>query len=342
MSTGGKSSHPRQWLQVRPEGLYCAPAKVFIDPIRPVDRAIITHGHSDHARSGHGHVLATEETLRIMSCRYGEASVAGSQAAAYGEGIDCGAVRVTLFPAGHILGSAQILLEHAGSCAVVSGDYKRRLDPTCAGFETVRCNVFITEATFGLPVFRHPPVAAEVEKLLKSLLVFPERCHLIGVYALGKCQRLIAELRRAGYDKPIYLHGALMRLCELYQEIGIDLGVLRPVAGLGKDALKGEIVLSPPSALADRWSRRLPDVLSCAASGWMQIRARAKQRLVELPLVISDHSDWDELTETMAETGAEEIWVTHGREEALVYYAQAHGIKAQALSLLGYEEDEGE
>lgn len=340
--TKANPSHPRQWLQVRPEGLYCAPAGVFIDPTRPVPRAIITHGHSDHARSGHGHVLATEETLRIMACRHGEASVAGSQAAAYGEVVDCGDVRVTLFPAGHILGSAQILLEHSGSCAVVSGDYKRRSDPTCAGFQTVRCNVFITEATFGLPVFRHPPVAAEIEKLLKSLLVFPERCHLIGVYALGKCQRLIAELRRAGYDKPIYLHGALTRLSALYQEMGVDLGDLRPVAGLGKDALKGEIVLSPPSALADRWSRRLPDVLSCAASGWMQIRARAKQRLVELPLVISDHSDWDELTATMAETGAEEIWVTHGREEALVYYAEANGMKAQALSLLGYEEDEGE
>ena len=342
MTTTQKSAHPKTWLEVRPEGLYCAPAGVYIDPPRPVKRAIITHGHADHARSGHGHVLATQETLRIMSCRYGEASVASSQAAAFGEVISCGDVRVTLHPAGHILGSAQILLEHNGACAVVSGDYKRRADPTCAGFEVVRCNVFITEATFGLPVFRHPPVAAEIAKLLKSLVIFPERCHLIGVYALGKCQRLIAELRRAGYDKPVYLHGALMRLSELYQSMGVDLGEIRPVAGVGKEALKGEIVLSPPSALADRWSRRLPDVLPCAASGWMQIRARAKQRLVELPLIISDHSDWDELTETIAETGAEEIWVTHGREEALVYYAMANGIKAQALSLLGYEEDEGE
>ena len=129
---------------------------------------------------------------------------------------------------------------------------------------------------------------------------------------------MIAELRKAGYDKPIYLHGALMRLCELYQEMGIQLGDIRPVLGVPKDALKGQIVLAPPSALSDRWSRRLGDVLPCAASGWMQIRARAKQRLVELPLVISDHADWDELTRTMTETGAEEIWVTHGREEALV------------------------
>ena len=334
--------HAREWLEVRPEGLYCVPADAYIDPTRPVPRAIVTHGHSDHARSGHGHVLATEETLRVMACRYGEASVQSSQTAAYGETVTINDVQLTLHPAGHILGSAQIHLEHAGACAVISGDYKRRPDPTCATFEVIRCDFFVTEATFGLPVFRHPSTEAEIEKLLRSLVIFPDRCHLIGVYSLGKCQRVIAELRKTGYDRPIYLHGALIRLCELYQELGVDLGDIRPVMGVSKDALKGEIVLAPPSAIADRWSRRLPDLLPCAASGWMQIRARAKQQLVELPLVISDHADWDELTATMSDTGAEEIWVTHGREEALVYYAGQHGIKAQALSLLGYEEDEGE
>jgi putative mRNA 3-end processing factor len=340
--TTSSPNHARNWLQVRPEGLYCAPAEAYIDPTRPVPRAIITHGHSDHARSGHGAVLATAETLRIMACRYGEGSVGTSQAAAYGETISQGDVRITLYPAGHILGSAQVQLVHGGACAVVSGDYKRRPDPTCAPFEPVPCDFFITEATFGLPVFRHPATASEIEKLLRSLVIFPQRCHLIGVYALGKCQRLITELRRAGYERPIYLHGALIKLCELYQALGVDLGDIRPAMGVAKEELKGEIVLAPPSALADRWSRRLPDVLPCAASGWMQIRARAKQQLVELPLVISDHADWDELTATMSQVGAEEIWVTHGREEALVYYASRNGIKAQALSLLGYEEDEGE
>jgi putative mRNA 3-end processing factor len=342
VTTATRPLHPSHWLEVRPEGLYCVPADAYIDPTRPVPRAIITHGHSDHARSGHGHVLATGETLRIMACRYGEASVGASQAAAYGETIAIGDVRLTLYPAGHILGSAQVHLVHRGCCAVISGDYKRRHDPTCPPFELKKCDFFVTEATFGLPVFRHPPTAGEIEKLLRSLAIFPERCHLIGVYSLGKCQRLITELRKAGYDKPIYLHGALIRPCELYQDMGIALGDIRPVMGVAKDALKGEIVLAPPSAIADRWSRRLPDVLPCAASGWMQIRARAKQQLVELPLVISDHADWDELTRTMAETGAEEIWVTHGREEALVYHASQHGIKAKALSLLGYEEDEAE
>jgi putative mRNA 3-end processing factor len=277
-----------------------------------------------------------------MAARYGEAFTDSRQPAAYGEVIDCGDVNLTFFPAGHVLGSAQILIEHRGACAVVSGDYKRRPDPTCAPFELVRCDVFITEATFALPVFRHPPVTGEIDKLLKSRELFPERCHLIGVYALGKCQRLIAELRRAGYDRPIYLHGALVKLCELYEALGVKLGDLRPVAGIAKQELQGEIVLAPPSAIADRWSRRLPDPVPCAASGWMQIRARAKQRLVELPMIISDHADWDELTATMADTGAGEIWVTHGREEALVHYASRNGMTARALSLLGYEEDEGE
>jgi putative mRNA 3-end processing factor len=342
VSTTSKSIHPRNWLEVRPEGLYCVPAHAYIDPTRVVDRAIITHGHADHARPGHGAVLATQATLQIMAVRYGEGFTASRQPAAYGEAIDCHDVRVTLLPAGHILGSAQVLLEHGGARAVVSGDYKRGPDPTCAGFELARCDIFITEATFGLPVFRHPPVADEIAKLLRSCAIFPERCHLIGVYSLGKCQRLIAELRKSGYDRPVYLHGALLRLTELYEALGVALGDVRPVAEVAKETLRGEIVLAPPSAIGDRWSRRLPDPVPCAASGWMQIRARAKQRLVELPLVISDHADWDELTTTMAETGASEIWVTHGREEALVHYADMNGMKARALSLLGYEEDEGE
>jgi putative mRNA 3-end processing factor len=323
-------------------GLLCVPGGFHVDPTRAVDRAIITHGHSDHARPGHGAVLATPETIAVMKARMGENCAGNFQALRYHEPISLDGVTVRLVPAGHILGSAQVLIEHGGARAIVSGDYKRRTDPTCATFELEPCDVFITEATFGLPVFRHPPVAGEIAKLLKSISIFPERCHLIGVYSLGKCQRLIAELRRAGYDAPVYLHGALIKLSVAYEAMGVPLGDIRPVAGVAKEELKGQIVLSPPSALADRWSRRLPDPLPCAASGWMLIRARAKQRLVELPMVISDHADWDELTATMRETGAGEIWVTHGREDALTHYAAMNGMKARALSLLGYEEDEGE
>lgn len=334
--------HPRDWLEIRPEGLYCALADAFIDPVRVVPRAVVTHGHSDHARRGHGAVLATGETLQIMGVRYGEKFASETQKAAYGETHTVGDVRITLYPAGHVLGSAQILMEYGGMRAVVSGDYKRMSDPTCTQFELVPCDVFITEATFGLPIFRQPPVSREIAKLLKSQAIFPERCHLIGAYALGKCQRLLAELRRAGYDRPVYLHEALIRLCEAYEAMGVTLGEIRPISGIAKQDLEGEIVIAPPNVITDEWSRKLPDPVSCGASGWMQVRARARQRMVELPMVISDHADWDDLTATMKETGAGEIWVTHGREDALVHYAGTMGMKARALSLLGYEEDEAE
>ncbi|MBW8882348.1 MAG: DNA ligase-associated DEXH box helicase, partial [Asticcacaulis sp.] len=210
---------------------------------------------------------------------------------------------------------------------------------TCVPFEPVPCDVFVTEATFALPVFRHPPLDSEIAKLLASLRQFPDRCHLVGVYALGKCQRLMMALRTAGYDDTVYLHGAMVRLCELYQDLGLDLGAWEVVTPENARTLAGKIVLCPPSALQDRWSRKLPDVLTAAASGWMRIRARAKQKGVELPLVVSDHADWDELTQTLSDVGAPEVWVTHGRDDALVHYATHNGFQAQALHLLGYEDD---
>ncbi|HYM74091.1 MAG TPA: ligase-associated DNA damage response exonuclease [Stellaceae bacterium] len=334
------SPRPESWIRVVPGGLYCEPGDFFIDPTHAVPRALITHGHGDHARPGNQHVLATAGTIAIMQARYGEAAGGTLQQAAYRETVTMNGVRVTLVPAGHVLGSAQAVLEYHGCRVVVSGDYKRRRDPTCAPFEPQPCDVFITEATFGLPVFRHPPDRHEIGRLLHSLRLFPERSHLVGVYALGKCQRLIALLREAGYDEPIYLHGALSELCELYERLGVALGPLLPVAGTTREALAGKIVLAPPSALADRWSRRLADPVAAMASGWMRVKQRAKARGVELPLVISDHADWDELTMTLAEVGAGEIWVTHGREEALVHFAAGIGLKARALALVGYEEEE--
>ncbi len=333
-------NHPREWMEIRPEGLYCIPAAAFIDPLRPVARAIITHGHADHARSGHGEVFATPETLAIMRCRYGEACGERLHPLGYGTPVAVAEAQLQFAPAGHVLGSAQAVLEHGGARLVISGDYKRRADPTCWPFEPVACDVFVTEATFGLPVFTHPPIEREVAKLLDSLRLFAHRCHLVGVYGLGKCQRLICELRRAGYNKPLYLHGALVRLCELYQAHGIDLGEWVPVSQTDKRQLAGEIVLAPPSALADKWSRKLPDVLTVQASGWMQIRARARQSRVELPLVISDHADWNELLQTLDDVGAPEVWITHGRDDALAYAAQQKGYCAKALSILGYEDEE--
>ncbi len=249
------------------------------------------------------------------------------------------AVRFT--PAGHVLGSAQIAIEAGGTRVVVSGDYKRAEDPTCLPYEVVPCDVFITEATFGLPVFRHPDTRAEVRKLLDSVALFPERAHIVGAYALGKAQRVMALLREEGYDQPIYLHGAMERLTELYKSEGIPLGETPKVVAAERSKLTGAIVICPPSSIQDLWSRRFPDPVTCFASGWMRVRARARQKGVELPLVISDHSDWDDLCRTIQETGAGEVWVTHGQEDALVHWCTTHGIRARPLHMLGYG-DEGE
>lgn len=333
--------HPKTWLKPMPQGLFCAPGNFFIDPLRPVEHAVITHAHADHARPGHAAVLATPATLAVMRTRMGaERAGVRQQELAYRQTLQVGDVAVTLFPAGHVIGAAQILLEYQGARAVVSGDYKRQPDPTCEGFEPVACDVFVTEATFGLPVFRHPDAAGEIRRLLASVALFPERTHVVGAYALGKCQRVIATLRQCGYDQPIYLHGAHMAVCETYRALGVELGELRPATVAAKADLKGAIVLAPPSAIADRWARRLEDPVVCMASGWMRIRQRAKAGGVELPLIISDHADWDELLRTIRETGAPEIWVTHGAEEALIHAASRMQIRARALSLVGYGEEE--
>lgn len=325
------------WIEPFPEGIYVKPADAWVDPSAPKERALVTHGHADHARGGHGNVWATPETLAIMECRYGPQS---GTAVAYGEVMRLGEVEISFVPAGHVLGSAQIVLEHAGERVVVSGDYKRRPDPTCAPFEPVPCDIFITEATFGLPVFRHPDTSSEIDRLLLRLHENPERCVLVGAYALGKAQRVIMELRGRGHHDPIYIHGALQRLCELYAEQGVKLGDLRPATEAKKEELKGCIVLAPPGALNDRWSRRLPDPITAMASGWMRVRQRARQRNVELPLMISDHADWDELTRTIQEVAPREVWITHGREDALKHWCMTRQIKARELNLVGYEDED--
>ncbi|KQV35227.1 MULTISPECIES: ligase-associated DNA damage response exonuclease [unclassified Rhizobium] len=334
---------PEALLYSTPRGLYCERGDFYIDPVQPVERALITHGHADHARSGHAKVLATRETLDIMAIRYGETFCGEAQSIALGERLSINGVTVSFYPAGHVLGSAQIRVEAEGTRIVVSGDYKRRRDPTCAGFEPVPCDVFITEATFGLPVFHHPDDKDEIAKLLTSLRQFPERTHLVGAYALGKAQRVIALLREAGYHEPIFIHGALAKLCTYYQECGIPLGDLRPatIEGGDRQSFAGQIVIGPPAAFADRWARRFPDPLAIFASGWMLVRQRAKQRGVELPMIISDHCDWPELLATITEIAPSQVWVTHGREEALVRWCELQGIPARPLHLVGYE-DEGD
>jgi putative mRNA 3-end processing factor len=332
---------PEDLLCPTPAGLWSEAGGFHIDPTRPVARALITHGHSDHARAGHGAVLATRETLRIMAARYGEGFAGATQEASLGEAMQIGDATVTFQPAGHVLGSAQIAVESGGLRIVASGDYKRRADPTCLPFVPVPCDIFITEATFGLPVFRHPPAEAEIGKLLASLAQFPERAHLVGAYSLGKAQRVIRMLRDAGYDRTIHLHGSMEKLCRLYEAEGVALGRLAPATVVTgrKGDFAGAVIVCPPSEIAERWARRFPDPVASFASGWMGIRQRAKQANVELPLILSDHADWDELTGTIAELSPSEVWVTHGREEALVRWCELNGIRAKPLHMVGYEDE---
>ncbi len=335
--------HAEDILLPTPAGVCCKRGGFHIDPTRPVERALITHAHSDHARAGHGAVLATAETLDLMRLRYGDGFAGSTQAIRYGKGIDLGGVRVTFHPAGHVLGSAQIAVEANGLRVVASGDYKNVVDPTCAPFHLVPCDVFITEATFALPVFRHGDPDQQIARLLHSVSVFPERAHLVGAYTLGKAQRVIALLRKAGYAAPIYLHGAMERITRYYAARGIALGEVRVVRGVNKAELAGTITICPPTALADLWTRRFPEPVTAFASGWMRVRARARQHGVELPLVISDHADWDGILATIAATGAGEVWVTHGQEDALVHWCMTRGLKARPLDIIGYgEEDESD
>lgn len=332
---------PEQIIHPSRKGLYCPPGDFYIDPVASVPRALITHGHADHARAGHHDVWATGQTLDIMGIRYGAGFCSQAHTASLRETFTINGVTVGFWPAGHVLGSAQILVEFEGTRIVVSGDYKRGSDPSCAEFEPVPCDVFITEATFALPVFRHPEPRNEIEKLLTSVKQFPQATHLVGVYALGKAQRLIRLLRDAGYHEPLFIHGALKKLCDYYETQGIDLGPLHSatLAKGEKGNFAGSIVLGPPSAFADKWAQRFPNPITCFASGWMQVRQRARQRGVELPLILSDHCDWDELLDTITELRPQQVWVTHGRDDALVRWCELNQIKARPLHLVGYEDE---
>jgi len=326
-------------LSFTEKGIYCAAGDFYIDPWKPVERAVITHAHSDHARPGSTAYLCHPLTKPILLLRLGDVSV---QTLEWGETLFLHGVKLSLHPAGHIPGSSQVRVEYENQVWVVSGDYKTEPDGISGEMEAVRCDVFVTESTFGLPIFEWKPqqeIFYSIQNWILSNQQKGDNSVLIA-YSLGKAQRLIALLRQTGYEKPIYVHGALDSMNALYQAHGVALGALLPATDSARKSLPGEIVIAPPSAIADKWARRFADPIPAFASGWMMVRARARQRYVELPLVVSDHADWDELTLTVGELKPEEFWITHGNEDALLRWAELNNVAATALEIAGYEDEE--
>ena len=327
------------WLVKKKEGLYCIPGDFYIDPLYPVKKALITHAHTDHARPNNNFILGTKETIEIMKIRYAKSYCTSHQVINYNSQLTINNVDITFIPAGHILGSSQILIEHNGCKVLISGDYKRVEDKTCKIYQNKKCDIFITEATFGLPIFSHPFDKDEIKKLLESVNKNNKKPHLIGVYALGKCQRILSLLRDTGYDETIYLHGALIKITDYYISQGVSMGKIKNISDLNLSELKNQIILCPPSALHDKWSRKFKNPIKGIVSGWMNIRQRIKQKNIQLPLIISDHADWKDILITTKENNPEEVLVTHGREEALVFQLNKLGYEAKALNLLGYEDE---
>ena len=327
------------WLKKKREGLYCVPGNFFIDPVFPVEKALITHAHTDHARPNNKSIFSSKETIELMHLRYGESYCSDFQIARFDEKIKINDVTVQIHPAGHILGSIQFLINYNGYRLLISGDYKRTKDKTCLSYEPVKCDTFITEATFGLPIFNHPNDQDEVKKLIKSIKANVNKTHLVGVYALGKCQRLITLLRDLGYDETIYLHGALTKISDFYSKNNIKLGNISNISECSRSEYANKLVLCPPSSLNDKWSQKFKNVVKGYASGWMRIRQRVKQKNIELPLILSDHADWGEILKTVNDVNPNEVLVTHGREEALVNYLTKKNFKSSALNLIGFEDE---
>ncbi len=327
------------WLSKKKEGLYCNPGQFYIDPILPVEKALITHAHTDHARPNNKLVFSSKETLDLMKLRYGENYCSSFQVSSFNESLNINNVKIKTLPAGHILGSVQFLLEYKGYKLLISGDYKRALDLTCEAYAPSKCDTFITEATFGLPIFNHPDDKVETLKLIRSLESNVHSTHLVGVYALGKCQRLISLLRKHGYDRRIFLHGALTKITKYYSDLGIKIGEVMNVSEKKPDELSNSLILCPPSSLNDKWSQKFKNVIKGYVSGWMRIRQRIKQKNIELPLIISDHADWNEILRTVNDVEPSEVLVTHGREEALVDHLNNHNFKSSALNLIGFEDE---
>ncbi len=331
MRSHDASGAPNEDLIVlRREGLYCPRGDFHIDPWLPVPRAVITHGHGDHARVGMGEYHCAAPGLPILRWRLGEQVF---HPHAYGELFQLGDARLSLHSAGHVLGSAQVRVEVDGRAWVASGDYKRQHDPTCASFEVVHCDTFITEATFGLPVYRWPDTA----EVARDIVDWRDECAVNGeaavlfCYALGKAQRVLAELA-AFTDESVLVHGAIAAGVEVYRQSGIEMLETRPVSDEAKGAeFAGKLILAPPSAAGSAWMRRFGRAQTGFASGWMRIRGNRRRRNYDRGFVVSDHADWPDLIRTIRDTGAQRVIATHGNTDAIVRALNEEGITAETF-----------
>ena len=315
----------------KPEGLYCPIGDFYIDPWRPVDRAVITHGHSDHARMGSNHYLTAESGKNILLKRLGKNIQLSTLQ--YGETINHHGVKLSLHPAGHVLGSSQIRLEHKGEVWVASGDYKLEDDGICTPFEHVQCNTFITESTFGLPIYKWQPQANIFEDINTwwQKNAQNNRTTVLFCYAFGKAQRLISGLNPS--IGPILVHGAVEPLNQIYREAGVYLPETEYVSTLfDTSKLSKSIVIAPPSAQGTSWMKRFGDYSDGFASGWMQLRGNRRRRGIDRGFVMSDHADWPDLLTAIQRTNAERVFVTHGQVNVLVRYLTEQGLEAQAFA----------
>lgn len=321
----------------RPEGLYCDAGGFYIDPWLPVDRAVVTHAHADHCRPGHGAYLAQRDALGLMRSRLGDDATL--EGLAYGEPRRIGDVTLSLHPAGHVLGSAQVRIEHRGEVWVVAGDYfvsgAGDVNTTCAPFEPVRCDCFVTESTFGLPIYRWAPqqeVLADMRAWWAACAAEGRHALLMG-YSLGKAQRLLAGLATADAPGPVLVHAAVARLNAAYRDAGVALPAAETVTPeTSFKALRGALVIAPPAVQDSRWARALGPHGDAFASGWMRLRGARRRRSVDRGFVFSDHADWPGLLSAIRATGTERVIVTHGDEGALVRYLSELGLRAEAFA----------
>lgn len=320
-------------ITVLPEGLYCKQGEFFVDPWRGVDTALITHAHSDHARYGSRHYIATQISQGILRKRLGEGIAL--QGVEYGEKIKLGNVWVSFHPAGHVLGSAQVRVEYRDEVWVVSGDYKRCYDPTCALFEVVPCDTFITEATFGLPIYQWQSGEEVCRQIYQWWQSDRDRPSLLFCYAFGKAQRVLAELRKFT-DQPVYVHGAIHVLTEIYRQVGVEMVQTIPASEKPRDyKFKGDLILAPPSGHRSSWMKRFQQPQTAFASGWMAVRGARRRRGYERGFVLSDHADWQGLVSTALQTRANRVYVTHGQSDVLSrYLTETLGIEALPLKTL--------